>query len=1130
MARQGKDYRNRLYSVGILIVTLAFVLNQITFSAFAQEQTGQDAAADSAAPVSEEVKLEVEGELTVSAEAIQEISSIDLKGELGLPADYEPIIPSGFWGNVMYPLKKVTWDAQEGLYNVFASDSNYADLVQSHANKELVAAAKLYTEDPAAARDVVGILEEYRTDLVSVKDAIRGVREENPEYARELSAKMAGDHMFMAPKILGTMQDAIYATDPESVPDIMEIKKDVIGAASGSIVAAAENEAEIAAALATIALENQATPFSGIINAEFLSQAKDVLGSEISAAVQDAFDQAIDNQLKVVEANINNIQAPDDVKADSLGKYIEQLPGQSLSRMKILDELKGASALPPAVLEKMQEAKAKLAETIGAKIQQVIQEEVKRAMSDAFLNLDNPNVADFKVLQEFEDLVPQEEVRKQVVERHEEQVQKFLGRFGDDENAQKVTSEFKNVMKKVENGQMVPDANFFKTLEELKGRLSPDQQKFITEMEDSGKREVIDRAQNDPLFAKRFTTYNPEDMQVYEDKFITEGFGPQDGPPIGFDFQEKFRNIEQEQVKNYEQYLKNQDRPENVEAIKRQFETNVSPEIKQRFEQQYNFNPQSFDEYHKFAQEKQVFFEQKYREAEAEFRAKYGDQTPIGPASVPGQVPTPFVGATGFFPSFNPQGQPGNIPGQTGTPGQSAETGNAALVCPPGTAKTGYGCQLNYERQEYQIQCGQGYRATSFGCQSEFQNDPAAGCAKSGGTWNGSSCEGAKIAPGGDCPNGRNPDGSCISSRLDPISLPYPLPITDYPAKCAERGGTWTGSYCRFGTETYQTPTAEDPAASCARSGGTWTGTFCRFGNYQTPYLTPSIGDMQAGCSRVGGTWADGYCKMPGEGPYPTPGTAYPTPGSSYPTPGTVYVTPPSSYPTPGSSSDARIGCERVGGTWTGTYCQMPGEQPYPTPVSTYPTPSTSYPTPGTSYPTPSTSYPTPSTSYPTPNNDMISGCASAGGTWTGSYCQMPSYPTPATSYPTPSTSYPTPYSSYPTPSSSYPTPYSSYPTPSYAYPTPASSYPTPSYSYPTPESYPTPASSYSYPTPSYSYPTPSSYATPYATPTGYSGGGQVAGLRVYDSGHDIGLFDFLALATLGLYGYRSKGKRKKRR
>jgi hypothetical protein len=1031
----------------LLILQYSFAVTHV----FAQET--DSITNTTTVEVSAEVEAELEEELTTSAEVAKELS-VDLKAELGIPEDYDPVVPDSFFNQIGYGFKSFGRNVQEIGYGVFASESAHAELLKDHANEQLVEAVKLYSSNPTEyGGRAVGILDNYKDDLVNVQERIAAVKEENPELAKSLAAEIAEDHMFVAPKILGSVEETMLTNAPQEVPKLIALKDDVLGAAGITVVGASDNDTEVAETLKIIAEKTDKTPFSGLASAEVLTKTKRHLG-EASLGIQAAFDNAINQSLSRVEENLNKLTVSDEVKGNSIEKFVNQLPGQSLERMRIVDQFKNRPNLPPVMIEKMQKVKAKLAETIGDRIQRVVQEEIRRAVSDAMLEFDDPNVEDLKILGEFGDLVAHEDLREVVTQNHEKEVAKFLTKFGDDKNAVKVTDEFQTLMRKVESGQITPDANFFKTLDKLKGKLNPEQQRFIDQAEDTGREEMFDRMQNDPNFVERFSTFNPADIEVFDR--VQQGFGRDLGPPPEFDFASKFKEIERKQADNFRQYLEFQNNPTQVQNIRNNFERNVSSQVRQRFETQQSFNFEAeFSRNEAQARQKEAFFQQKFEQAQREYDEQFGSQGQqpgprpgFGPQPFPGQ---PFPGQGPFFPGFQP---PSGIP----TDNTGGPTTQSTKACGPGQHQGPYGCEFDFDAPE-----------TNF--------DPAARCVKSGGTWSGSFCKFPQFNPINPV---ENPDGTqsqpptadpatqcartggtwlgyCDYSTVEPFPVPssprvgsqaeceaaggtwaasqlycdysstYPTPSNtpDPATACGTSGGTWTNGYCDYSSAT--PPTATETPENCVSAGGTWQGTYCNYGNSNTADPAYACGqsggvysnnycdysnDPGSACGTAGGVWTNGYCDMSN-----APGT--------------------STYPTP-YDSDPAVGCAQAGGAWSNGYCDMsnaPG-------TSTYPTPSDStYTPPGPTYsdPVPDGSYPTPSdSSYPTPN----------------SY-PTPSYPTPDSgSYPTPS--YATPAETYPTPDSgSYPTP--SYVTPAETYPTPAEAYPTPSYNTPPSEPPPPP-------------------------------------------------------------------------
>src|SRR3989338_6007633 len=437
------------------------------------------------------------------------------------------------------------------------------------------------------------------------------------------------------------------------------------------------------------------------------------------------------------------------------------------------DQFKSQANLSPVMLEKMQDIKAKVAESICAKIKSLVQETLREEVAKAMLDFKDTDVHGLKILAEMQDMIPDEEIRQEITRKQDEQTQKFRARFSGDANAQEVTDNFERLMRDVQTQRIIPDANFFKTLDNLKQQLNPEQQEFINNMQNTGRQELFDRMQNDQNFAQRFATFNPADVEIYkevgEKGFAGPGFGPQFGPPPGFDFQAKFQQIEQQQAQNFGRYLQLQNRPEDVQAIQQQFQNNVSQEVRQRFETQYNFGAQAFTQQIEQAREKEEFFRQKYEQIQKEYAEKFGSQSGqpgqsgnqgfAGPSQFPGQVPTPFPGGPGFgFPgqaNFGPgfypppfsqqqPGQTGQQPGQQLPPGYLGPPVDANSGCPIGQIKGPYGCQFDYQRPpivDDARACTEGYIKTAFGCEPQASYDPVSQCARSGGVWKDNHCQ-----------------------------------------------------------------------------------------------------------------------------------------------------------------------------------------------------------------------------------------------------------------------------------------------------------------------------------------------------------------------------------------------------
>ncbi|MBI4049636.1 MAG: hypothetical protein HY395_02355 [Candidatus Doudnabacteria bacterium] len=566
--------------------------------------------------ITDEVKAEVEEQLTTSAEAAKE-SEVDLKAELELPADYDPVVPDNFIHSVGYGFKKFGRNVQKAAYRAFASDQKEAEMIKKQADKALVEAVKLQSLDPGNEK-VVGILDDYQSKLTEVKDKIEKVKSKDAEFAKQLAARVGEDSLFVAPKVLSQIQENLLAVRPEAIPDFVKTKDQALAVAGEAVLKASDSSSEAAETLKIIAFKNFKTPFSGIAAADTLAQAKE----HLSEGEYPAFDEAIKASLENVENNLEILEAPDELKAQTLQRYVEQLPGLGLGRMKVIEQFKNQTKLPAVMIEKMTEIKARIAEKLSQRIEAVDDQEIRKAVTESMFEFRDGNLEDLRLINEVKDIIPNEEIRAHIKQKHEEGVSRFIAKFGDDANAKQVTEEFQALTRRVDSGEIVPDANFFKTLEELKTRLSPKQQEFIGNLEQTGKNEMVERMKSDDSFASRFSTANPGDIQYFE-KFREE---LRVEVP---DFDAKFREIEKKQSENFERLLDVQDNPDKIREFKQHFDREIPEEIKQRFEDRYEFKFE--DQYRKF--------EERARERNEFFQEKHGKEFP-GQQQFPGREKT----------------------------------------------------------------------------------------------------------------------------------------------------------------------------------------------------------------------------------------------------------------------------------------------------------------------------------------------------------------------------------------------------------------------------------------------------------------------------------------------------------
>ncbi len=135
----------------------------------------------------------------------------------------------------------------------------------------------------------------------------------------------------------------------------------------------------------------------------------------------------------------------------------------------------------------------------------------------------------------------------------------------------------------------------------------------------------------------------------------------------------------------------------------------------------------------------------------------------------------------------------------------------------------------------------------------------------------------------------------------------------DPAQECTKYAGcAWTNGSCQCGTryENYSPAPGTDPGSSGAPAGSS--------GNTTSGSGYGSREDQERGCRSGGGScdWSNGMCNCRG---YSSTGTTS-TGGTS----GNTGITSGGSTGSYTGTMDPAEGCRRAGGSWTGSYCQMP--------------------------------------------------------------------------------------------------------------------------------------------------------------------------------------------------------------
>ena len=151
-----------------------------------------------------------------------------------------------------------------------------------------------------------------------------------------------------------------------------------------------------------------------------------------------------------------------------------------------------------------------------------------------FSDLQEGDLSDARVLDDLKAHSIDPEMRKEMEQRQQANIEKFKETFAADAGAQAIADKAQALMQQVRDN---PDPKTFRLLEDLRNQLSPDQQSFVKNLEATGQAEMKQRFQEEPTkFVERFSTANPEDFSYLGD--FQKNFGADFSPQ----FRQQFNN------------------------------------------------------------------------------------------------------------------------------------------------------------------------------------------------------------------------------------------------------------------------------------------------------------------------------------------------------------------------------------------------------------------------------------------------------------------------------------------------------------------------------------------------------------------------------------------------------------
>ncbi len=416
-----------------------------------------------------------------------------------------------------------------GLKEAFTFDPvKKAEMRLRNANQELFDGQKLLEQSQGdegkteAAMDAIGRFEKKITVIHERIGGLQVKKEQGDEKVGEFLDRFV-DREIKQQKILERLQEKIQeqaTPQAEKVLERLEQVQEQSGKTAGETLTQIESNPERLVEHFERALESQrGGNFKDLRNLEVLKQLEDRAPEQAREAIQ----RAQENTLKRFSENVKEL--PEDVRKQGFEEYMHNVAGEEVRHMQIFDQLKQVGDLPPDVLQQMEEAKDVFATRFQERLQHIDAQfqdgEFKdRARERTLQQFDDMQGNDIEKLRAVEEIrrrvqFENQELQKEVEERHSQAIERFQQTFDDSESFGQV-EKFKELSKKMAEN---PDPTTFRLIQELEERVKSDPKKreFVEKMEQEAKAQFADRAQKmQEKFFEQISSNRSEDMEIFK--------------------------------------------------------------------------------------------------------------------------------------------------------------------------------------------------------------------------------------------------------------------------------------------------------------------------------------------------------------------------------------------------------------------------------------------------------------------------------------------------------------------------------------------------------------------------------------------------------------------------------------
>ena len=266
--------------------------------------------------------------------------------------------------------------------------------------------------------------------------------------------------------------------------------------------------------------KQRGSEFKNFRNLEVLQQ----IGERVPEQAREAILRAQDNALNRFNKEFERIPEEDRARhAEKFESYVRDVGGDETIHMEIFDRIRQLEDVPEELRQKIEVAKDIAARRIQNNVERFegdnFEQEFRDRMRErefARFKENEPDVAKMRVMEEIRQRVnfEDEDLQKEMEQRHTEGLNRFREAFSGDTGAQDVADRFEKLSKQMADN---PDPTAFRLIEELEKELTPEQREFMDKMEREVKTKFIERARSEgEKFFQQIESNNPEDIETLQ--------------------------------------------------------------------------------------------------------------------------------------------------------------------------------------------------------------------------------------------------------------------------------------------------------------------------------------------------------------------------------------------------------------------------------------------------------------------------------------------------------------------------------------------------------------------------------------------------------------------------------------